>query len=51
MVRHNRFGTHIYAVGANPRNAFAAGISPMKVQLKAFVLKGIFTVWPVSASP
>jgi len=41
-VRRNRFGTHIYAVGANPRNAFAAGISPMKVQLKAFVLKGIF---------
>lgn len=41
-ARSNRFGTHIYAVGANPRNAFAAGISPMQVQLKAFILKGIF---------
>lgn len=39
---HTRFGTHIYAVGANPRNAFAAGIDPVKVQLKAFLLKGLF---------
>lgn len=41
-ARRSRFGTHIYAVGSSPRNAFAAGISPMKVQLKAFILKGIF---------
>lgn len=41
-TRQSTFGTHIYAVGASPRNAFAAGISPMKVQLKAFILKGIF---------
>lgn len=39
-VRRTRFGRHIYAVGANPRNAFAAGINPMIVQLKAFLLKG-----------
>ncbi len=37
-----RFGTNIYAVGANPRNAFAAGINPVRVQLQAFLLKGLF---------
>jgi len=42
-ARRTRFGVNIYAVGANPRNAFAAGISPIKVQLQAFVLKGLFT--------
>lgn len=41
-VKRTKFGSHIYAVGANPRNAFAAGISPAKVQLKAFLLKGFF---------
>ncbi len=41
-VRRTRFGTNIYAVGANPRNAFAAGINPVKVQLQAFLLKGLF---------
>lgn len=42
-VKRTKFGSHIYAVGANPRNAFAAGISPSSVQLKAFLLKGLFT--------
>lgn len=42
-VKRTKFGSHIYAVGANPRNAFAAGISPAGVQLKAFLLKGLFT--------
>ncbi len=42
-VKRTKFGSHIYAVGANPRNAFAAGISPSGVQLKAFLLKGLFT--------
>ena len=42
-MRRSRFGTNIYAVGANPRNAFAAGINPVKVQLQAFMLKGLFT--------
>ena len=41
-ARRTRFGTNIYAVGANPRNAFAAGINPVKVQLQAFLLKGLF---------
>lgn len=41
--KKTKFGTHIYAVGANPRNAFAAGINPMVVQLKAFLLKGFIT--------
>ncbi|MDR1765439.1 MAG: ABC transporter permease [Lachnospiraceae bacterium] len=39
-VRRTRLGTHMYAVGGNQRDAFAAGISPMGVQLKAFLLKG-----------
>ncbi len=41
-VKRTRFGTNIYAVGANPRNAFAAGINPVKVQFQAFLLKGLF---------
>ena len=36
-----KFGTDIYAVGTNPRNAFAAGIKPEKTQLKAFIIKGV----------
>ena len=39
-LKRTRFGTNIYAVGANPQNAFAAGISPVKVQLQAFMFKG-----------
>ena len=39
-LKRTRFGTNIYAVGANPQNAFAAGISPVKVQLQAFLFKG-----------
>jgi len=40
-VKRTTFGTNIYAVGANPQNAFAAGISPVKVQFQAFLLKGL----------
>lgn len=39
-LKRTKFGTNIYAVGANPQNAFAAGISPAKVQLQAFIFKG-----------
>ena len=39
-LKRTRFGTNIYAVGANPQSAFAAGISPTKVQLQAFLFKG-----------
>ena len=39
---HTRFGINIYAVGTNQRNAFAAGINPVKVQFQAFFIKGIF---------
>jgi ribose/xylose/arabinose/galactoside ABC-type transport system permease subunit len=42
-ARRTRFGADIYAVGANPRNAFAAGIDPVKVQLRAFLIKALFT--------
>jgi len=41
--KRTAFGTHIYAVGANPQNAYAAGISPAKVQFKAFMVKGLIT--------
>jgi ribose transport system permease protein len=40
FVKRSRFGKHLYAVGGSPRNAFAAGISPVAVQMKAFILKG-----------
>ncbi|MCQ2530506.1 MAG: ABC transporter permease [Lachnospiraceae bacterium] len=36
------FGKHIYAVGTNQRNAFAAGINPVSTQMKAFLIKGFF---------
>jgi ribose transport system permease protein len=41
-MKRTPFGTNMYAVGANPQNAFAAGISPVKVQFQAFMIKGIF---------
>ena len=40
-LRRTKFATNIYAVGGNPRNAYAAGIDPMKVQFQAFLLKGV----------
>jgi ribose transport system permease protein len=40
IIKRTRFGKYIYAVGGNPRNAFAAGINPARVQMKAFILKG-----------
>jgi len=39
-IKNTRFGKHIYAVGGSPRNAFAAGIDPVKTQLKAFFVSG-----------
>jgi len=42
-LKRTAFGTNIYAVGANPQNAFAAGISPVKVQFQAFMFKGLLT--------
>ena len=42
FIARRPFGKHIYAVGTSPRNAFAAGISPVKVQMKAFLIKGFF---------
>ncbi|MEA4870687.1 MAG: ABC transporter permease [Christensenella sp.] len=43
IISRTRFGKHIYAVGSNPRNAFAAAISPVGTQMKAFLIKGIYT--------
>lgn len=42
FIARRPFGKHIYAVGTSQRNAFAAGISPVKVQMKAFLIKGFF---------
>ncbi len=42
-LMRTKFGRNIYAVGGNPRNAFAAGISPVWVQFKAFMIKGVIT--------
>jgi len=39
-LKRTKFGVNIYAVGANPQNAFADGISPVKVQFQAFLFKG-----------
>ena len=36
-----KFGRNIFAVGGNPRNAFAAGINPAWVQFQAFMIKGV----------
>jgi len=43
FVKRTKFGKHIYAVGANPRNAFAAGINPTSTIMKAFLFKGFIT--------
>jgi ribose transport system permease protein len=43
FVKKTKFGKHIYAVGANPRNAFAAGINPTSTIMKAFLFKGFIT--------
>lgn len=40
-TKHTRFGKHIYAVGSDQRNSFAAGINPRRVQMSAFIIKGI----------
>lgn len=40
-LKRTRFGKHIYAVGINPRNAFAAGINPTATKMNAFLIKGV----------
>ncbi|MDI9521581.1 MAG: ABC transporter permease [Bacillota bacterium] len=40
LIKRRPLGKHLYAVGGNPRNAYAAGISPVKVQMQANLLKG-----------
>lgn len=39
-LKRTRYGKHIYAVGGSPRNAFAAGINPVRTQMKAFLISG-----------
>jgi ribose transport system permease protein len=42
-LMRTKFGRSIYAVGGSPRNAFAAGIDPVRVQFQAFMIKGFIT--------
>ena len=42
IIKRMRFGKHIYAVGINPRNAYAAGINPFKVQMQSYLISGVF---------
>ena len=39
-IKRTPYGKHMYAVGNNPRNAYAVGINPEQVQMKAFLIKG-----------
>lgn len=39
-IRRTPYGKHIHAVGNNPRNAYAMGINPDRVQMTAFLIKG-----------
>jgi len=43
VVKRTKFGKHIYAVGADPKKAFAAGINPTVTIMKAFLFKGFIT--------
>ncbi|MHC1787777.1 MAG: ABC transporter permease [Christensenellales bacterium] len=40
LLKRTALGKHMYAVGGSPRNAFAAGIDPVAVQMKVYLLKG-----------
>ena len=40
VLKRSPLGKHMYAVGGSPRNAFAAGISPVGVQMKVSLIKG-----------
>jgi ribose/xylose/arabinose/galactoside ABC-type transport system permease subunit len=40
-LMRTKFGRSVYAVGGNPRNAYAAGINPVWVQFQAFMIKGV----------
>ena len=41
IIKRTRYGKHIYAVGVNPRNAYAAGINPFKTQMISYIISGI----------
>lgn len=40
VLKKRPLGKHMYAVGGSPRNAYAAGVSPVKVQIQANLIKG-----------
>ena len=41
LLKRTALGKHMYAVGGSPRNAFAAGINPVAVQMKVYAIKGL----------
>lgn len=43
LFARTRLGRHLRAVGASPRSAFLAGISPQRVHLAAFAMTGALT--------
>lgn len=43
FLMRTKLGRNLYAVGGNPRNAFAAGIDPVWVQFQAWMIKGFIT--------
>src|SRR5690606_21984264 len=42
MIAKTPFGLHLRAVGADPKSAASAGISPKKIHTYALILSGVF---------
>ncbi|HVI40166.1 MAG TPA: ABC transporter permease [Anaerovoracaceae bacterium] len=42
-MKKTSYMKHVYAVGGNERNAYASGINPARVKMKAFLISGFIT--------
>ena len=42
-LKKTNYMKHVYAVGGNERNAYASGINPARVKMKAFLIAGFIT--------
>lgn len=42
-LKKTSYMKHVYAVGGNERNAYASGINPARVKMKAFLIAGFVT--------
>lgn len=42
-LKKTTYMKHVYAVGGNERNAYASGINPARVKMKAFLIAGFIT--------